>query len=263
MDLDRDTQEAQERLRDRRGQYGLPDPAERPQEASSPRLLASVLPLRPVDPAELARIRATQLAAEARRQRAEREEMHRERARALGLPAHGPTLEAAVSDEPRETAALAAARTALRWRARRRVGQVLILAGPPGTGKSTAAAWAILRQGSGGVWESASELGASVRTSHSESLATWRRWERTHTLAIDDLGTETGDPATVCDLLSRRYDGGGLTIVTTNLPREVFRTRYLGVDGGRLLSRLDGQRLAGCPAWCDTGAVDLRREGAR
>ena len=51
MTIDHDTQEAQERLRDRRRQYDLPDPSERPQEASSPRLLASVLPLRPVDPA--------------------------------------------------------------------------------------------------------------------------------------------------------------------------------------------------------------------
>jgi len=261
--MDRDTQEAQERLQDRRRQHGLPDPAERPQEASSPRLLASVLPLRPVDPAELERIREAQLAAEAARWRAEREGAYRERARALGLPAHGPTLAAAISDAPRETQALAAVRAALVWRARRPLGQVIVLAGPPGTGKSTAAAWAVLRRGPGGVWESASVVGSSGRTSHSESVATWRRWERAHTMVVDDLGTETGDPAMVCDLLSRRYDAAGLTIVTTNLPRAEFRARYLDADGGRLLSRIDGQRLAGCLAWCDTGAADLRREGGR
>ena len=84
MTIDHDTQEAQERLRDRRRQYDLPDPSERPQEASSPRLLASVLPLRPVDPAELDRIRSAQHATEAARRRAEREGLYRERARALG-----------------------------------------------------------------------------------------------------------------------------------------------------------------------------------
>ena len=171
MTIDHDTQEAQERLRDRRRQYDLPDPSERPQEASSPRLLASVLPLRPVDPAELDRIRSAQHATEAARRRAEREGLYRERARALGLPAHGPTLAAAISDAPRETPALVAVRAALAWRARRTVGQVLILAGPPGTGKSTAAAWAILRRGSepGTASTSSSRTARPNRTAGSSS----------------------------------------------------------------------------------------------
>lgn len=140
--------------------------------------------------------------------------------------------------EPRETPALNATR---RWFGAHR-DKPLVMLGPTGLGKSTAAAWACVEfaktypwnDGPGGgrqreplVWLEATEL---VR------LTEWTevgkeyadRCLRASLLVIDDAGHEgtvTGKQALV-DLLMKRTDSKASTVLATNLTGAEFRARY-------------------------------------
>lgn len=207
--------------------------------------------LPPPDPAEVQR-------AEARRQR-ERVRAERERADALGIPGNAELRAVVFAERPRMTAALSAVEEALVWRARRRVGQVLVLGGPPGTGKSTAVARALYQRGRG-VWVAATDLAARPRNAFSENERAWELWLGAVTLVVDDLGLEPGDPNAVAGLLSRRFDAGLLTLCTTNMTQETFAHRYLGgALGDRLADRLLGQKDRGCNTYRETGSKSLRR----
>jgi hypothetical protein len=105
----------------------------------------------------------------------------------------------------------------------------VVLAGPPGNGKSLAAAYAIAR--AGGVWIDARRL-ANPKMEIDAA-------ERAPLLVVDDLGTEySGTNAYATEraaaLLELRYQDRRRTLVTTNLRRDDFAARY----GPRLFDRL-------------------------
>lgn len=109
---------------------------------------------------------------------------------------------------------------------------VLTLAGPPGTGKSVAAAYIVAR--CGGSWLSARNL---ANPKFELGL-----FERAPLLVIDDLGTEyAGATAYGTEragaLLELRHEQDRRTVVTTNLNLEDIGARY----GARLASRLKEQ----------------------
>lgn len=161
-----------------------------------------------------------------------------------GLPPAAPLRAIATAANPPPTPALEAVRAIARWRGGRRAGVVRVLAGPPGTGKSCAAAWACLWDAPGcprevsALFVTAAELGRTPRNTFSEHLAAWRRWTEVPLLVIDDLGLE-GDAAAVSLLLLERYDEGRVTICTANLTDAALAARYLaGEVGPRLADRL-------------------------
>jgi DNA replication protein DnaC len=156
------------------------------------------------------------------------ERMH-ERARASGLGER--TREAAA--EPKDTPALLATR---QWLESGKVW--LLLAGDVGTGKSVAAAWALLevaRAGQTVAFRRAAEVARlSGFDAGAEELA---RLKRVGLLVLDDLGTEcaTGWGTSILhELLDTRHESKLRTIVTSNLKRADARARL----GDRLADRV-------------------------
>lgn len=247
---------AQERLQARRAEAGVAEPS------GLHTVTALAARLGAVDPAALERHQREADEVLARRRREDEARWRAARATAIGLPGHEGLRLVALDDRPPETPALVAIRAAATWRARRPVGQVTILGGPPGTGKSTSAAWMLLRRGGGCLWVDAHELGTTPDNGYSDNREVWRRWSRASTLVVDDAGLEGGEAEALAGLLCRRHDAGLWTIVTTNLGADAFAARYLaGAAGSRLSDRLAGQRARGLSAFVDTGSVSLRREG--
>lgn len=115
---------------------------------------------------------------------------------------------------------------------------LLVLAGPPGTGKTIAAAYALARVG--GHWLSARNL-ANPKFDISAA-------ERADLLVLDDLGGEYSGassfgPDRAAALLEMRHEEERRTIITTNLKEPDLAARY----GARLASRLKEQgRFIAC-----------------
>lgn len=140
---------------------------------------------------------------------------------------------------------------------------LIVLSGPPGVGKSIAAAWwaaqpAVSRTWDPRLWNSGGTAGAwreVPATSRfvpavdlvrhgmwGDDAAFWDDLRQTDRLVIDDLGTEPLDGkgralASICDVLTHRHAWLRKTLITTNLPLEGFTARYLQADGGRLRDR--------------------------
>lgn len=176
----------------------------------------------------------------------------------------------AQSPHPTTTPALEAVQAVAAWRGGRRLGVVRVLAGPPGTGKSCAAAWACLWDSPGrprdvsALFVHAAEMGRTPRNNYSEHLAAWRRWTEMPLLVIDDLGLEGSAAADAIGLLLlERYDASRVTLATANLTAEAFGARYLSGDvGPRLADRLvRGQ--ATLPWYVAVEGESLRGGGAR
>lgn len=127
--------------------------------------------------------------------------------------------------------------------------ELLILAGPPGRGKSFAAAFALLSHGFG-KWVRAADLtrvGASPRP---EEIG-----ETPGLVVVDDVGLEhdgsSGWAAGVIDrLVAQRHDDKERLILTTNLNRRDFADRY----GQRILDR-----VAEAGAFVELPGPSLRR----
>lgn len=163
-----------------------------------------------------------------------------------GLPPAEGLRSIATNPEPPSTPALEAVRAIATWRGRRRAGVVRVLAGPPGTGKSCAAAWACLWDRPGtprevsALYVGAAEIRRTPRNAFSEHLAMWKRWTEMPLLVIDDLGLE-GEAARddIALLLLERYESARVTICTANLTDKLFGARYLtGETGPRLADRM-------------------------
>lgn len=152
-------------------------------------------------------------------------------ARRFELPEHPDLWDVALADAPRETAALAAFRGAFEHRARaaRRHPLARVVGGPAGTGKTAGMAWSLLHQRPGeglraqlagdapALFVAASAITSTPRNGFSTNTEAWERWLSAPVLAVDDAGTEPGDPALLASLFVERWARPTVTLVTTNL----------------------------------------------
>lgn len=214
-----------------------------------------------------AKVASPEHAAEVERRRSELQRVQHAalwtKATQLDLPTLHELREVAFADQPRETEALRVLRKAVAMRETTspRPALLTILSGPPGTGKSTACAWQILRVNSSALWVSAAKVATTPR-GFSTGAELWDRWEGVPFLVVDDLGTEGGDGEAIVSLLCARADRGHHTVASTNLTRAEFTARYRDAGSwGRLEDRLARQMVLQVP-WClPTGSKSLRREG--
>lgn len=136
-----------------------------------------------------------------------------------------------------------------KWHQQSQPGSILVLAGPLGSGKTLAAAQAVIdgppRSYYGRAWPAVLHP-RFIDVGQLQSMGLYDRSGdynvlcRCSVLAIDDLGREYVDQPGVLlslidGLIDRRYRGCGWTIMTTNLPRREFEKRY----GGRVMHRLN------------------------
>ena len=112
---------------------------------------------------------------------------------------------------------------------------IAVLAGPPGTGKTTAATWWALQQRTAPEFMRATELAASGRFDKDVRA----RWSAARALGLDDLGAEYSDAkgsfrVDLDELVDVFYAAVRPFVITTNLTRVDFRARY----GERVVDRL-------------------------
>ena len=222
------------------------------------------LKLRALDPEHQAAV-----ARELERNRLAAARTLRSLARERDLPDDEDLRAVAFDDDAVETPALAAFRAALAWRGGRRRGCVRVVGGPPGVGKTAALAHTTLRFEGAALFVPAAEIGATPRNGWSEHAAKWSRWLAMPLLAVDDLGTEAGDPEHIAALLTQRYDGGRVTLVTTNLTAGALAARYFTAQHRERLadrlSRAQGHagEPSGLPWYVTTTGESLRSPAAR
>ena len=135
---------------------------------------------------------------------------------------------------------------------------LLVLSGGAGSGKSVAAAWAVISMT--GVWTEAGEFARIPQRDEYGNLCGFdpgRRAEETPLLVIDDVGSEySGSKGyavnRIQEAIIHREARNMRTIVTTNLSAQEFPSEY----GDRVASRIDGDPLG----WGDVGHADLRHK---
>jgi hypothetical protein len=192
-----------------------------------------------------------------------RANLHR-RAGPAGLPGAGDLRRVALGDDVRETPALAALADALvkREAAKTEWGPaplLLVLGGPPGTGKSCAMARCVVRHRKPARYVAATEVSATRRDW--STADTWREWlSGADLLALDDLGEETGDPAVLRALMTERWNHGLATVASSNLSRADFAARYFDA---RLTDRAVREQAARGVRWYALAAGESLRGGAR
>lgn len=198
------------------------------------------------DPAYAAKVAAND------RERAEHERTVARAARERFLDAAGVpprTWPLLLDGSLQETPAVAHVRA---WLAAGSHPNFLVLAGGKGTGKTTAACFAIAERGGRRV--TARELAAA--SDFDRDLQ--RSLAGATLLVLDDLGAESLDEKgwganRIGGLLDARYERRRATLIATNLTMRDFLARY-GQDGGRLQDRL---RQAA--RWVDIAGASMRR----
>jgi len=114
---------------------------------------------------------------------------------------------------------------------------VRFLLGSPGTGKSSALAWAVATWQKRARYVTADDLCRAADGAWSEAAAV-------SLLALDELGIEA-HPDRVTELLLKRWSRGSLTLCGSNLTLEELARRYTTTAGSRLLDRLRSQHERG------------------
>lgn len=203
--------------------------------------------------------------------RREREQHERERAWARKAPVRARERGVPIDDhdvrryalDPQPVAgqALDAVRAFLAWReatAERERGDrckgLFVLLSPPGGGKSTAGAWAVVWHRESALYLTAAEVAANPLTAHTTTHLAWRTFVGPDLVVVDEIGTER-DAATVLALAQERYNRGRATILLGNLTSEEFFARY---PDPRLESRLQQQSARGGPTLLELTCGDLR-----
>jgi DNA replication protein DnaC len=167
----------------------------------------------------------------------------------------------ALDPRPTDSQALDALREFLAWRESMaatehsgRYKAIFVMLSPPGRGKSTAGAWAVVWHRDSALYLTAAEVSSSPRTAYTDTHAVWRSWLAPDLLVVDEIGTER-EPATVLSLAQERYNRGRATIVMGNLTPDGFFARY---PDPRLDSRLEQQSQRGGPTMIELTSGDLR-----
>jgi hypothetical protein len=146
---------------------------------------------------------------------------------------------------------------AIRWKQDREselggaVPAMRFLIGAPGTGKTSALAWAAVSWPKRALYVTADVL------SRSKDEATWRDATNVSLLVLDELGIETTADRTT-ELMLQRWSKGKLTLCGTNLTPQEIIARYMTSAGGRLLDRLAHQRANGLPGYAVADWVSHR-----
>lgn len=163
-----------------------------------------------------------------------------EQMRRRGVPAkdHAAIAGSALSD----TQAMEAAREMLA-----NGGRILVLSGPKGCGKTTAAAWLASQEVQVTTADGRPQAAPEPMFLDVSKLARLSRYkaedveplEECSLLVIDDLGMEYADEkgsflATLDGVFNARYAAGLYTVITTNLPAKTFKERY----GERIADRI-------------------------
>lgn len=178
------------------------------------------------------------------RERTERLENERmTRLAATGIPRRALEIAKACA----ETAAIAELR---KWNFER--ANVVVLSGPPGCGKSVAAAWWALNSNTLPTWVRATTFAATSRFDRDKR----DEWLRAGALVLDDLGTEYIDAkgsflTDLDELIDTYYGDRAPLVITTNCRFAEFKERY----GARILDR-----LTECGKWISVLSTSLRRK---
>jgi DNA replication protein DnaC len=101
---------------------------------------------------------------------------------------------------------------------------MIILGGPPGTGKTTAACGIIRDLRCGHYTKAVSYAGIAQNEEHRRKL-----YQQTKVLVLDDLGMDPDFSRwRMNELLAHRYDGpaGWFTLITTNLSKPELEAKY-------------------------------------
>lgn len=131
----------------------------------------------------------------------------------------------------------------------------IVLCGPPGRGKTLAAAWWLLR--GTGRYVGARELERLRMAAFGQELERYERLLDTAGLVVDDLGREEQAgrfEQALLDLVDYRRRRGMRTIAIANLTRQQLQARY---PDARLWSRLEE-----CATFVADRGSDLRRSAA-
>ena len=156
-----------------------------------------------------------------------------------------------------ETDAIKACKAAVEARDR-----IIVLAGPPGVGKTTAAGWLVSKALSphwhfdplsSARFMTALEL-ARISVYDDDAMAAV---ERPDLLVIDDVGAEYADAkgmfSTIIDgVVNARYARSLTTVITTNLNATLFRERY----GERVIDR-----IRECGRFVELKGASMRKRG--
>ena len=156
------------------------------------------------------------------------------------------------------------------WCRRAHEGASLILAGPPGTGKTTAAVWCLrqlyrarISRGEGAPRARFVKMGDLFRAVFEKERTLLARCEDADVLVLDDWGTayEHEWPLAELDaLIDRRWENLRPTIVTTNMNPEPVEGRPESERNLRDMLPRSYDRLTGDPG---PGVVILNRPSLR
>lgn len=128
---------------------------------------------------------------------------------------------------------------------------IVVLSGPPGCGKTVAAAWWALRSPRPTRFIRAAEFARSSRYAHEDRQALFAH----RRMCLDDLGAEYADAkgsfaVDLDELVDLFYADRRRLVITTNLDAKAFRGRY----GARI-----ADRLAECGEWIVVRDRSMRR----